>query len=470
MLLLLSLAAIGVGIALWSKVLTIQGIVSTGSVNAEYVDVFTDDDDFVDDPAFDSEDTGDCEISVGPDDSAFGPENNKDESDGITSCDPSETGLDPKPHYDKDVARCDAVLRDTDPDQEGEQGVAVAITNGYPSYHCTTWLFVRNTGSIPVLLHSVQIGGLAAFPCQLGSTPYDLDGDGAGDLEICVSGFDCIPNDGNQECEEPQIDPGDGFVMDLDMHVMQTAPQNATLTFDAEVCLHQWNEETGNCPQPKVLLYYGNAGPAPDGASPQDLFLLKSHYEVLGYAVDYTDVWPADLSAYGLVYINGPGWVDDSGAAFFSVAQKDALTAYMAGGGRVVVAGDHSGGFGIDTVNDLLAAISGNIIQNADVVTPDADSCIPLTDITPDAVTAGLVFIDPSATSSLTVGGPAVSLARVDPAPYDCGGVAVNGATYLARDGQLVVIGDSNTLDDFGLSDPAGDGSNYGLATNLLTY
>jgi hypothetical protein len=275
MLLLLSLAAIGIGIALWSKVLTIQGIVSTGNVNAEYVDVFTDDDDFVDDPAFDELDTGDCAISVGPDDSPFGPDNDKDEPDGITSCDPSATGPDPKPHYEKDVARCDAILRDTDPDQEGNQGAAVAITNGYPSYHCTAWLFIINNGSIPVLLHSAQIQDAAARPCQLGATPYDLDGDGTPDVEICVSGLQCQTDAaGNIECLEPQIDPEQVFALDLDIHVMQTAPQGETLGFDAEVCLHQWNEETGNCPDASndvIIDRDGFATATPGGPADEDV-------------------------------------------------------------------------------------------------------------------------------------------------------------------------------------------------------
>ncbi|MEX0682401.1 MAG: hypothetical protein WD904_09830 [Dehalococcoidia bacterium] len=243
MLLVIVLGAIGFGYALWSKVLTIEGVVRTGSVNAEFIRVFTDDDDFVDDSNFDSQDTGDCLISVGPDQSPF--ENDKDPTDGVTSCDPSATGRDPKPHYDKDVARCDAIAVDEEQDgepQPGSQRARLAILNGYPSYHCTAWFGIVNNGTIPVLLHHILIDGAAVVPCGTGaSTPYDLSGDGLPDIEICLSG---VPTDG-----ERQIDPRDEFVFDLDIHVMQTAPQGASLEFSAQACLHQWNEETGNCPE-----------------------------------------------------------------------------------------------------------------------------------------------------------------------------------------------------------------------------
>jgi hypothetical protein len=251
MMLLLALAALGVGIALWSKVLTIQGVVRTGSVNAEFIRAFTDDDDAVDNTGYDSQDTGNCEISVGPDTAPTGFPN-KDPNDGVTSCDPSATGRDPKPHYDKDVGRCDAAVvpdgQDDEP-QPGSQLARVALTNVYPSYHCTAWFAFQNSGTIPVHLHSAVVAGTAALPCQQGSTSYDLNADTQPDVEICLSGFDCIPNTaGDNECAEPQIHPDDVFVMDLDIHVLQTADQATGYAFDAKVCMHQWNEETGNCP------------------------------------------------------------------------------------------------------------------------------------------------------------------------------------------------------------------------------
>ena len=245
LMLLLTLAAIGLGFALWSKVLTIGGVVHTGDVDAIFVSVFTDDDDFVDNPLKDKQDTGDCPISVGPDSVLGFPV--KDLEDGQTSCDPAATGRDEKLHYDKDVARCDATVRPTD-----LENAEVQITNGYPGYHCTAWFDVVNNGTIPILLHGVLVAGKPVTPCESGaSTPIDLNGDGKPDVEVCVSElfvFDALGNRKEEQCDPHP--PGansstnlDECQFDLDMHVMQDAPQGATLEFQAQVCVHQWNEE-----------------------------------------------------------------------------------------------------------------------------------------------------------------------------------------------------------------------------------
>jgi len=259
MMLVIALAAIGLGIALWSKVLTINGIVRTGTVNAEFVRVFTDDDDFVDNPLKDSQDTGNCPILVGPEVPPAGFPDKR--SLPGTSCDPAATGRDPKPHYDKDVARCDALFlpdpQDREP-QPGSQRALVALTNVYPSYHCTAWFDIHNNGTIPVLLHSVNVQGAPGLPCQFGSRAYDLNGDTLPDVEICVSELTCTRDAaGNIRCDEPQIDPSNEFQFNLDIHILQTAPQGAFLTFGSSLCLHQWNEETGACPAPSLALCNG---------------------------------------------------------------------------------------------------------------------------------------------------------------------------------------------------------------------
>jgi len=240
MMLVLALAAVGIGVALWSKVLTINGVVGTGTVNAQFVEVFTDDDDKVDNPNADAGDTGDCPIHAST-------------LPGPTSCDPRETGAegpdDVQAHrYDKDVARCDATAVEDGQDNEtqpGSQLANVAIRNAYPSYHCTAWFLIQNNGSIPIHLHSVSIAGVPATLCQLGNTAYDLNGDTQPDIEICLSGLQpCTA----EACPEPQIHPDGRLPLDLDMHIMQTADQDTIYQFQASICFHQWNEETGNCP------------------------------------------------------------------------------------------------------------------------------------------------------------------------------------------------------------------------------
>jgi hypothetical protein len=150
--------------------------------------------------------------------------------------------VDPKEHYNKAVGRCDARLasatEDEDQEQAGIQTVFVEITNGYPSYHCTAWFDIVNTGTIPVLLHSFSIEGTVVMPCTQGTTAYDLDGNGEDDVDICVSG---LPTDGSELQLDPFLD--DPYQLDLDIHVLQTATQDSSMTFDGELFLHQWNEE-----------------------------------------------------------------------------------------------------------------------------------------------------------------------------------------------------------------------------------
>lgn len=333
MMLVVALAAIGIGIALWSKVLTIQGVVRTGTVNAAFVKVFTDDDDAVDDDLKDSMDTGDCPISIGPEAPPVPPFEDKKTTPG-TSCDPAATGRDPKAHYDKDVARCDAIAIDDDANepQPGSQTALLFIQNAYPSYHCTAWFDVANTGSIPVLLHSVSILGAAAAPCASGaSTQYDLNGDTQLDIEICVSELPvCDPNGTDSQRCEPQIDPDKEFQFNLDIHVLQTADQGTSLEFKAAMCLHQWNEETGNCPDAAhdtIIDLDGIASPTPGGAADKQVKIgdplvhwSASPGPLLG---------PEGIDTFGpATWVFGPGGndihVEDPGGSCAS-AQRDAF-------------------------------------------------------------------------------------------------------------------------------------------------
>ena len=89
------LTALGVGYALWSGTLYINGTVNTGNVDAE----------------ISLEDVREIE--------------------------------------DKDVATCDAQLVDLVGDPQPEK-IAVTITNGYPSYTCEVAFDVHSKGTIPI--------------------------------------------------------------------------------------------------------------------------------------------------------------------------------------------------------------------------------------------------------------------------------------------------------------------------------
>lgn len=218
------LATLGVGYTLWSKVLTIQGTVETGTVHAEFIDAFTDDDNVVNNPDKDSGDTGECPLPL------------VDGGPSPTSCDPAASGKDPKPRYEKDVAWCIAEIDLADPNV-----AYVDIVNGYPSYYCTAWFEIHNDGTIPVRLESVMINGIPVVPSQV--IPFDLDNADrdddnttGSDVEIHVTEIEV--------CQ--QIHPSEVVQMDLDMHVLQDAPQGATLEFEAQVQLNQYNET--ECP------------------------------------------------------------------------------------------------------------------------------------------------------------------------------------------------------------------------------
>jgi hypothetical protein len=207
------LAMLGVGYTLWAKSLYIQGTVNTGTVNAEFVDAFTDDDNVVDNPDKDSGDIGRCPLPL------------VDGGPSPTSCDPADSGRDPKPRYEKDVAVCRAAI---DPDDN--QSAEVTLINAYPSYYCTAWFDIHNSGTIPVKVRAVMIDGMAVEPCQ--TNAFDLDDDGLADVEIHVTDIEL--------CQ--QIEPSEVIQLDLDIHVLQEAPQGESLEFEAAVELGQYNE------------------------------------------------------------------------------------------------------------------------------------------------------------------------------------------------------------------------------------
>lgn len=223
MVLVAMLAAIGVGYGLWSKTLHLDGVVKTGSVNAEFSSACTDDNGFPDCP-------------MGQD---F-------EDDGL---DPAETGADPKLRYDKDVGSCEAeasAATDTDADQDGIQGATVTIDNGYPSYHCTAWFGIKNTGTIPWRVQAIEQHmnvdhwyscdptGMTGWTFVPASTWYDYCGTSVDkhiDLDANHWDGDVIDWDLNVHVTKlqigDQIHPDEHTGIDLDIHVKQGAAQNA---------------------------------------------------------------------------------------------------------------------------------------------------------------------------------------------------------------------------------------------------
>jgi hypothetical protein len=231
MVLVALLAAIGIGYAHWTKTLNIDGTVNTGTVDAIFVAAFTDDDDAVDNPDKDSQDTDGC-VDLGLVDDAGTYNQQKDGPDnGYTSCDPAASGRDEKEHYEKDVARCDAAI-----DADDNEQAYVELVNAYPSYYCTAWFEIQNNGTIPVKIQEVRVNGVVVEPSQ--TNGFDLDEDGNADVDIHVTDITI----GQQiEPEDPDNPGANDAQMDLDIHVLQDSAQGANMTFEVEVDLVQWN-------------------------------------------------------------------------------------------------------------------------------------------------------------------------------------------------------------------------------------
>jgi predicted ribosomally synthesized peptide with SipW-like signal peptide len=182
MVLVIMLALLGVGYALWSDTLVIEGQVQTGEV-----------------------------------DMAFSP------------CGTNDSGTANDPGYDKHVASCECA-RSTgsieDPSDDGYDQLNITITKGYPSYSCNVTYDMTNIGTVPVHLYSV----LAEYE------PEELDVEQVCEVwdEVLL---DYVPVDIGY-----QLHPNESVDCSIDLHVRQEAAENDTLTLHKEYWWGQYNE------------------------------------------------------------------------------------------------------------------------------------------------------------------------------------------------------------------------------------
>ena len=186
----LVLGVMGVGYALWYKVLYINGTVNTDNVDAEWIVPVTNLD-----PA--------------------GPHSDRAYPDGF------QPGL-------KNVGWTDAWIDTVDP-----QILHVELHNVYPCYYNDLQLHYMNTGSVPVKVNEVRV-----IPHNF--TLSENFGDDDGEIWI-----DTVTNVGDQ------LDPGEDTSFSFQIHVEQPALENAgrgeigdppAYTFDVQIFLVQWNE------------------------------------------------------------------------------------------------------------------------------------------------------------------------------------------------------------------------------------
>lgn len=214
----LGFAVTGMGFGLWIQQFSLQETLESGNVDLVFTSAFTDDDGTVDDVLLDSQDNASSTQVF----DAWGPS---------SSADPAATGPDAKPHYDKDVARCQALI-------DG----SVVQDGAYPSYNCTSWFSMQNSGTIPLKVKRILLSTLSGtqnlapggFPTLADLDDADLDGTNktGADAEIGVSDLNI--------CQ--QIDPGETVRIAVSGHGLQAAPQGAGLSYSVDVETAQWNE------------------------------------------------------------------------------------------------------------------------------------------------------------------------------------------------------------------------------------
>lgn len=190
-LLILSLFMAGLAYGLWSDTLLLSGTVATGEVEWEYSSTSC-----LDTTGFDFH----CR-------------------DGFVGTPDFWMGV-------KDVGSTTVAITDS-------HTVTVILTNVYPCYFTSVSVYAVNTGTIPLIIDSVDINGvtlLRDYPTPV--VGLDLGGDSRDDVEIWWgNGFGVQLHTGDRSPE-----------MSFWIHVLQDAPQGAALTFTISLTAVQYNE------------------------------------------------------------------------------------------------------------------------------------------------------------------------------------------------------------------------------------
>jgi len=191
---ILALIVFGVGYALWSETLTISGQADTGILDWGFT-------------------TGVSTLDYGPDFNSY-------PSDQCNFW-----------HLvDKDVGSSSYQLQDTDGDDDYDT-LLVTLNNVYPWYTENIGFHVVNTGTIPLKIWKVIIGGNEYYELT-GPVYLDLNEDGYDDVKICWGDNFGV-----------QLEPGESSPeISFQIVILQNAPQGATLTLTISFMAVQWNE------------------------------------------------------------------------------------------------------------------------------------------------------------------------------------------------------------------------------------
>ena len=204
-------AVTGMGFGLWIQQFSVQETLESGNVDLVFSSAFTDADGAVDDVLLDSQDNASSTQVF----DAWGPS---------SSADPASTGPDTKPHYDKDVARCQAL-------KDG----SVSQDEAYPSYNCTAWFSMQNSGTILLNVRRIRVNTAsgssnldpAGILSPIDVDDADLDSSNTTGADVKVGASDIAV------CQ--QIDLGETVRIAVSGHTLQQAPQGNSLNYTVDV-------------------------------------------------------------------------------------------------------------------------------------------------------------------------------------------------------------------------------------------
>lgn len=180
-----------------------------------------------------------------------------------------------------------------------------------------------------------------------------------------------------------------------------------------------------------TYLYYD-----PSLMTAADVSTLSNTFTGVGASVYTTTstVWPTNYTGYRLVVLLMP-------AANIGVAQSNALTTMVNGGGRLIVSGDYGSAWAAynNRINALMTNMGVPLTLNNTLV---GNNCNTVTNIAADTITSGISQLYISASNSITGG---TVLARFAGSPVLA--VAQPASAVNARDPYDVILaGDTNLL------------------------
>lgn len=248
MILVIALALLGVGYAVWSETLTISGSVQTGEVDVEF--------------------------------SQYPVEECVDVN-GVLTC--------PEPPEKAAAANCTVAWSNTatDPNDTGANRLQVTVTGMYPSYHCKVGFDVTSTGSVPVHVWRPVPDG--TIPAWVATNFQDCYADGV----------QLHQGESTNEC-----------TMDLHFTNDQAPPEGSgPYTFGWTILATQWNEDPA--PPADIItvksatLNFSGTGwggwscPVPDHP-----YVVSATTDCTGPLTQY--LWEPGASAGGVNYPNTP--------------------------------------------------------------------------------------------------------------------------------------------------------------------